>query len=139
MTQNANEIAEIILNGKDQIATGYGKKTAEGLAAMIEGAAPAPTLNIHIHGRRWFEKTNGNTYHTVEIWINGSHYFKSGRTYGYGGQYLETAKEWLYEAGFLSGLKSHQSGGHEDLWGYCQDHGIALVDEVDDVSRRKDL
>ena len=28
---------------------------------------------LHIEGRCWFQRTYGNTYHTVAIWVDGVH------------------------------------------------------------------
>ena len=89
---------------------------------------------IHIHGRRWFEKTNGNTYHTVVIWIDGEHVYKSGITYGYGNHHEQTAEEWLRKNRYLRGI-----GEFQTIRGYCDDRDIKYVNEVDDVAQRKDL
>ena len=94
---------------------------------------------IHIHGRRWFERTNGNIYHTVEIWIDGEHIHKCEFEYGYESQYEWTAREWLAKNGYLPGIKDRESGGGEPLWNYCRGRGISFVNEVDDVPRRRDL
>ena len=89
---------------------------------------------IEISGRRWFQKTMGNTYHTVEIWIDGKPVHKSERNYGYGNQYVVTAREWLLFNGWLPGIEEG-----EPLWRYCQRVGIVLLDTVSEVSRKKDL
>ena len=44
--------------------------------------------HLVINGRRWFEKVNGNTYHSVNVWINGQHIGGVGFEYGYGDQYI---------------------------------------------------
>lgn len=49
---------------------------------------------IIIDGRRWFQKTYGNTYHAVTVTIDGQSY-QSGRHYGYGNQYAQTAFDML--------------------------------------------
>ena len=56
-----------------------------------------------IEGLRWFDKVNGNTYHTVNIIdaeINESIY-KSPVTYGYDDQYKHTALDWLIKKGLI--------------------------------------
>lgn len=78
------------INGKDVAV----KVTAKG--ATIESLA--------IHGRRWFQKTYGNTYHsaTIEACIGGQ-WLQIGRTavhYGYGECYLMSAGEWLIQNGY---------------------------------------
>lgn len=63
--------------------------------------AGLPCEGIKIEGRRWFQRTYGNTYHSVRIWRQGTA-GKPGEElvylpyqYGYGDQYLQTALEWL--------------------------------------------
>jgi hypothetical protein len=52
-------------------------------------------MSLHIEGRRWFQKTYGNTYHTVRIFADGELVHTSERQYGYGDQFLQTALDWL--------------------------------------------
>ena len=95
---------------------------------------------IHVHGRRWFEKVNGNTYHSVTFYVDGRHTFTSDVLYGYGDHYLQTAKEYLEQAGLLPGLDHYSStGSTEQLWRYCERVGIRFTHDVDDVARRRDL
>lgn len=42
--------------------------------------------------RRWFQKSNGNTYHTAELILDNGTTIKSPRAYGYADQWRETAK-----------------------------------------------
>lgn len=49
---------------------------------------------IHITAitvRQWFEKTNGNTYHTVEFSLDNGTTRKSPKAYGYGNCWRATA------------------------------------------------
>lgn len=94
---------------------------------------------IHIHGRRWFEKVNGNTYHTCSIYVDGEHVHKIPFSYGYDSQYEWNAADWLEENGYLPNREHHENGSGESLWRCCERHGIKLVNEVDDVQRKKDL
>lgn len=54
------------------------------------------TNQIVLKGKRWND-TNGNTYHTVDIYINGDYAQTSPITYGYDFQYEVTAKNILKE------------------------------------------
>jgi len=46
----------------------------------------------HIEGRRWFQKTYGNTYHSVRFHMaDGSVEKVADCAYGYGDGYLQTA------------------------------------------------
>lgn len=42
----------------------------------------------------WFDKANGNTYHSVQIQVLGKT-LHSGKTYGYGNQYEVTLKQMI--------------------------------------------
>jgi hypothetical protein len=53
--------------------------------------------SLHIEGRRWFQKTYGNTYHSVRIWIDGKQVCTLPFAYGYGEGWLQTALDWLRE------------------------------------------
>jgi hypothetical protein len=93
---------------------------------------------IEIVGRRWFQKTYGNTYHTVEVYLNGQFAYKSGRTYGYGDQYVQTAFAWLESAEIVS-LERYSNGATQPPWQWAQDHGVHLTYRAIDVPRQKDL
>ena len=88
--------------------------------------------SLEIFGRRWFQRGPGNTYHTVQVVIDGKTVWKSVRTYGYDDAYEQTAAAWLKEQGFID---------RDDcpLWRYCLDHGIKYQKYATDVQRRKDL
>ena len=48
--------------------------------------------NINVLVKKWFDKINGNTYHSVTFKLKGKVYF-SGLTYGYERMYEQTFKE----------------------------------------------
>lgn len=52
-----------------------------------------------IIARRWFQKTYGNTYHSVEVFGDNGLIGRCPFTYGYGEHYLQTAHKILWEAG----------------------------------------
>lgn len=87
---------------------------------------------ITIIGRRWFQKTYGNTYHTVEVYVNGELVEKSPETYGYDSQYVQTAHEILNKSG-------HFKGDYGDFSQAQKDHRDKFVISVTDVNREKDL
>jgi hypothetical protein len=90
--------------------------------------------SILVIGRRWFRKTYGNTYHTATIYVDGQCVVKTCQQYGYGEQYIWTAREWLRENGYLPGIEDQEA-----LWRYCQRSKIAYSADVADVAREKDL
>jgi len=68
-------------------------------AELLEALSPAPRINVI--GKLWAD-TNGNTYHTAEIYLNGAFFGKSPVTYGYGRQYAWTALKMLQEGGIVA-------------------------------------
>ena len=57
---------------------------------------------IIIRARKWFDKVNGNTYHSTEVYINGKLVGREPFRYGYGEQYYQTAKEILDKKGYIN-------------------------------------
>lgn len=56
-------------------------------------------MSIHIEGRRWFQRTYGNTYHSVTIFKDGEVVARCPHAYGYDDGYLQTALELLKDKG----------------------------------------
>ena len=107
----------------------------------VEEVSPAPTgvfgmsklkPSIHIAGRRWFQRSYGNTYHAVTIYQDGEAVHVSGKRYGYGEGYLQTAWEVLQALGIIP--KEAEYGGTRAL---REDYGIGY--SVADVGRERDL
>lgn len=90
--------------------------------------------SITIIGRRWFDRVNGNTYHSVQCLINGKPVAYYPFNYGYGDQYIYTGANKLQELGYLPDFTSSTV-----FWRYCEERGIVLHTEVSDVSQKKDL
>jgi hypothetical protein len=89
--------------------------------------------SIFIVGRRWFEKTNGNTYHTSEIYVNNNFVHKIS-TCGSGQQYLWTALNWLKNNKCLNSISENDNPSI-----FCRENNIKLNHTVADVGRKKDL
>jgi hypothetical protein len=89
--------------------------------------------NVVVVGRRWFEKTNGNTYHSAEIYVNGKFAHKIDFTYGYGYQFEYNAWEWLKKNGYFKNVSDSSPGR------WCRENGIEWSATVADVKRKKDL
>ena len=75
--------------------------------------------NITLIGRRWFQKTYGNTYHSVTVLLDGEPVHNSGRCYGYGDQYEQTGLDWLQANGHIDRTQ-HANGSHEPMWQYAE-------------------
>lgn len=95
-------------------------------------------VNIIVLGRRWFNKSKGQTLHTVHVQVfkNGRMAFdkKSDIHYGYGTGYLQTASNMLDNAKIFKKINTEIP-----LWAICEDNNWMLTDSVVDVSRKSDL
>jgi len=89
-------------------------------------------ITLTVIANRWFDKINGNTYHSCEVYIDNKLIKRVPFTYGYGEQYLQTALAILHEAGIAKEFNM--------LWQYQESIGRdnCLI-KVSDVSRKKDL
>ncbi len=94
--------------------------------------------SITVIGKRWFEKVNGNTYHTAQIMVNGQTVGNIPFSYGYDRMYLQNATVWLSANGYID-LGDYPSGAYKPLWQYCEDNKIHLEYWAIDVPRKKDL
>jgi hypothetical protein len=57
--------------------------------------------SLFFEGRAWLDKANGNTYHSVRIWVNGEVVEVVPLTYGYENAYQVSAISRLVELGYL--------------------------------------
>lgn len=83
---------------------------------------------LEVIGKRWFQKSYGNTYHTATVIENGEE-LKSGIKYGYENAYLQTAADLLRANGYevpADNLKAFQMMRE-------------YPHSVKDVKRKKDL
>lgn len=88
--------------------------------------------SLTIIGRRWFDRTNGNTYHSVTCIVDDENVGGVSFAYGFSDHYLQTAREYLEEKDLLPRDPA-------PLWQYCLENGITLNRHVTDVARKKDL
>jgi hypothetical protein len=99
------------------------------------GKMKKPTLKkgdvVFVVGRRWFDRVNGNTYHTAEVFVNDKYVGKSRMTYGYDESYIQTAKEILLDSYELpKGMKDTSP-----LW-QLREYGVTLNKTVSDGLKR---
>jgi len=99
------------------------------------GKMKKPTLKkgdvVFVVGRRWFDRVNGNTYHTAEVFVNDKYVGKSRMTYGYDESYIQTAKEILLDSYKLpKGMKDTSP-----LW-QLREYGVTLNKTVSDGLKR---
>lgn len=94
---------------------------------------------ITLLGRRWFQRTYGNTYHTCQIMLDGKTVHKTPMQYGYGQQFEQSGWEWLEANKLVPPRKQYPNGGYEGTWEYAERHGITYEASAIDVPREKDL
>jgi hypothetical protein len=94
---------------------------------------------ITITGKRWFQKTYGNTYFSAVGIIDGDVVVSIPFEYGYGDHYVDCVTREMVKKDLLPGIKHYERGGTEAIWCYCSDRGIKLNYSAADVARKKDL
>lgn len=108
-----------------------------------EKLAEVTRPHITIYARRWFQKTYGNTYHSVVVYVNGDEVGRAAFEYGYGEQYLQTAHRLLQKAEFYpqtgETLPSGANRDYNDFLTDTREHRDAFSIQVTDVDRKKDL
>ena len=91
--------------------------------------------SIMIIGKRWFDKTYGNTYCSSRVYINGEFKLAVPWTYGYGNYYEQKAKEELEARGLVS-VGKYDNGLSKSFWQYCEDNKIKYETVVTDGLKR---
>lgn len=89
---------------------------------------------LKIIGRRWFNKSNGTTYHTATVYYDEKLIGKTRITYGYDSQYVTTGIAYA-----IQHLGLPTIGDNEPPYRWAQRLNIKVVSEVDNVTRRRDL
>lgn len=85
-----------------RLAPAYEEANAEGKQALDEAR---PYIDLahkprwYFEGRRWTQRSTGNTYHIVKIYENDELIWTSPEKYGYGDQFMTTAFRWLIKEG----------------------------------------
>lgn len=87
---------------------------------------------LTVIGRRWFEKTNGNTYHSVEVYEGNKRLVRVPFAYGYGSQWQQTAFQELVKLGLYQDTP-------DDYRRFHFSDGDGHLFSVTDVARKKDL
>jgi hypothetical protein len=98
---------------------------------------------VIIKAKRWFDKVNGNTYHSVVVYVDSKIIGENPFAYGYDEAYLQTAHKILQSKGYLPDTKERLSSGMDaDYYNwqmFNREHRDKLLTFVDDVGRKKDL
>lgn len=87
-------------------------------------------MGFHIVAKRWFQRSAGNTYHSVHIYQDDKELAYLPFQYGYGEQWLQTALDWLHANEYIQTKEYGTRFYREELNGTYT---------VYDVDRKKDL
>lgn len=94
--------------------------------------------NITIIGRRWFQRSYGNTYFSMEMFNKNELIAKVDYEYGYGDQYRQAAFEILREMGLYGNEKTEPHGLYED-WELLRDDSHKMLIVCHDVNTKREL
>lgn len=100
---------------------------------------------VHVDAKRWFKKSEGNTYHSVNL----SFLLKDRKSYvsaivepfayGYDRQYEQTALEMFYQVVDIPEKQDLDNVKVHYLQTACQMLGIVYSEDVQDVSKRSEM
>lgn len=91
--------------------------------------------SIFIEGRRWFDRVNGNTYFSSQIFFDGELVHEIPFQYGYSDHYADMSFKWIVE----NNPQLPQAQEMESYHRYADRTGIKINTSVVDVPRKKDL
>ncbi len=86
--------------------------------------------SLVILGRRWHQKTYGNTYFSARAYIDGEQVVNITCEYGYGNHWLHETMDGLRKRGLILSSET------PDTLRRC---GVNVITDVVDVARKKDL
>jgi hypothetical protein len=85
-----------------------------------------------VNAKRWFDKVNGNTYHSVRVYENGKLLGENLFEYGYESAYMQTALDILHKVGIATKFNV--------MWHFADSIGREKVLAIcNDVTRKRDL
>jgi len=82
--------------------------------------------SLFFEGRAWFDKTYGNTYHSVRIWLNGEILAIIPIRYGYENAYQASAVSKLVELGYLPEELENRATREYPVWQISKKLGISV-------------
>lgn len=132
--KNARSVAQ---NFTDALCSGHRVRTwrkGESYTSLTQAVADFSPHVLELTGKRWFQKSYGNTYFTARAVLDGEVIAECPQQYGYGDQW----KQELLQAVEASGKLPLRSL-HEYPREWAERIGMVLVENVSDVARERDL
>ena len=92
---------------------------------------------IDISAKEWFDKANGNSYHSVQITTNfgkpDEQTFYAPLQYGYDDAYIQTATKVLQQQKLIP------NDEYIVLWRYCEANNIALRNNITRNCKKREV
>lgn len=85
---------------------------------------------IEVAGKRWFDRVNGNTYCSAQVFFDNKLVAEVPFEYGYGSYYMQASVQELKRKNLI------KLNEYENIRAYCERKGIVLVDNVTDGLKR---
>lgn len=121
---------------KDRFYWAIVRPTTYGHGFMVHIRSMETIKTIQITGRKWFQRSYGNTYYSAVAHINGVKVAEIDFAYGYGDQYLQDMITLLESKGLIPAKPGHKANTWH-LRDLCVPGGFTY--HAVDVPRKKDL
>jgi hypothetical protein len=93
---------------------------------------------IDVQGKEWFDRTYGNSYVAIRLYINygmkDDVTLYGPYTYGYGDYYMQYARELLYKNGYIENIEEYCT-----LSTYCRENKIILRQSKENRCLKNDV
>lgn len=101
----------------------------------LGGIGALPKMKkVEFWAKEWFQKSYGNSYFAVKVYVNDKLIGKSSVKYGYGSQYEQEGMEILKKAGYLRGVKATMPSRY-----FRERAGVKYSGSISEVRRERDL
>ena len=101
----------------------------------LGGIGAMPKMKkVEFWAKEWFQKSYGNSYFAVKVYVNDKLVGESGMTYGYGTQYEDEGMKILKKAGYLRGVKASMPRSY-----FRQRKGVKYVGSISTVKTERAL
>lgn len=101
----------------------------------ISGLGALPKMKkVEFWAKEWFQKSAGNSYFAVKVYVNDKIVGTSPVRYGYGSAYEEEGMKILKKAGYLRGVKAEMPSRY-----FRERAGVKYTGSINSVKREKDL
>lgn len=132
--KNSRVVAQ---NFTDALCSGLRVRTwrkGESYTSLTQAVADFPPRMLELTGKRWFQKSYGNTYFTARAVLDGEVIAECPRQYGYGDQWKQELIREIEASGKLTPRNQNELARE-----WAERIGVTLVENVTDVTRERDL